>query len=92
MPSLPDDETLPSEPAKTAHFCSMCGPKFCSRHIAHDVRRYAAEHGLDERGALAAGMDRKSPSSRPPPSRSTRKPLDYIEGDAGCCCHRPGNS
>jgi phosphomethylpyrimidine synthase len=54
------DETLPSEPAKTAHFCSMCGPKFCSMQITHDVRRYAAEHGLDEQGALAAGMDQKA--------------------------------
>ena len=50
------DETLPAEAAKTAHFCSMCGPKFCSMQITHDVRRYAAEHGLDEQGALAAGM------------------------------------
>ena len=54
------DETLPAEPAKTAHFCSMCGPKFCSMQITHDVRRYAAEHGLDEQGALAAGMDHKA--------------------------------
>jgi phosphomethylpyrimidine synthase len=54
------DETLPAEPAKTAHFCSMCGPKFCSMQITHDVRRYAAEHGLDEQGALAAGMDGKA--------------------------------
>jgi phosphomethylpyrimidine synthase len=41
------DETLPAEPAKTAHFCSMCGPKFCSMRITQDVRDYAAEHGLD---------------------------------------------
>ncbi|WP_076259037.1 phosphomethylpyrimidine synthase ThiC [Intrasporangium flavum] len=41
------DETLPAEPAKTAHFCSMCGPKFCSMRISQDVRRYAAERGLD---------------------------------------------
>jgi phosphomethylpyrimidine synthase len=39
------DETLPAEPAKTAHFCSMCGPKFCAMKITQDVRRYAEEHG-----------------------------------------------
>jgi len=54
------DETLPAEAAKTAHFCSMCGPKFCSMQITHDVRRYAAEHGLDEQSALAAGMHDKA--------------------------------
>jgi phosphomethylpyrimidine synthase len=41
------DATLPAEPAKTAHFCSMCGPKFCSMRITQDVRDYAAAHGLD---------------------------------------------
>ena len=40
------DETLPAEPAKTAHFCSMCGPKFCSMRISADVRAYAEEHNL----------------------------------------------
>jgi phosphomethylpyrimidine synthase len=50
------DETLPAEPAKTAHFCSMCGPKFCSMKITHDVRRYAEEHGLSDVDALDAGM------------------------------------
>jgi phosphomethylpyrimidine synthase len=54
------DETLPAEPAKTAHFCSMCGPHFCSMKITQDVRRYAQEHGLDEETALAAGMQEKS--------------------------------
>jgi phosphomethylpyrimidine synthase len=54
------DETLPAEPAKTAHFCSMCGPHFCSMKITQDVRRYAAEHGLDEENALAAGMRQKA--------------------------------
>jgi phosphomethylpyrimidine synthase len=54
------DETLPAEAAKTAHFCSMCGPKFCSMQITQDVRQYAAEHGLDEEGALAAGMHQKA--------------------------------
>jgi phosphomethylpyrimidine synthase len=54
------DETLPAEPAKTAHFCSMCGPKFCSMRISQDVRRYAAERGLDGKDAIADGMGEKS--------------------------------
>jgi len=54
------DETLPAEPAKTAHFCSMCGPKFCSMRITQDVRRYAEEHGLSTVDAIEAGMQAKS--------------------------------
>jgi len=54
------DETLPAEASKTAHFCSMCGPKFCSMRISQDVRRYAEQRGLDEAEALRAGMDEKS--------------------------------
>ncbi|SES07389.1 phosphomethylpyrimidine synthase ThiC [Actinokineospora terrae] len=54
------DETLPAEPAKTAHFCSMCGPKFCSMKITQDVRRYADEHGLSSVEAIEAGMAAKS--------------------------------
>jgi phosphomethylpyrimidine synthase len=54
------DETLPAEPAKTAHFCSMCGPKFCSMRITHDVRKYAEEHGLSSVDAIEAGMAQKS--------------------------------
>ncbi|MFD4179749.1 phosphomethylpyrimidine synthase ThiC [Rhodococcus sp. NPDC058514] len=50
------DETLPAEPAKTAHFCSMCGPKFCSMRISADVRAYAEEHGLTDATAIEAGM------------------------------------
>jgi phosphomethylpyrimidine synthase len=50
------DETLPSENAKVAHFCSMCGPHFCSMKITQDVRDYAKEHGLDESNALEEGM------------------------------------
>jgi phosphomethylpyrimidine synthase len=49
------DETLPAEPAKTAHFCSMCGPRFCSMRISADVRTYAQEHGLTSLDATAAG-------------------------------------
>ncbi|REE76044.1 hydroxymethylpyrimidine synthase [Rhodococcus wratislaviensis] len=54
------DETLPAEPAKTAHFCSMCGPKFCSMRISADVREYAQQHGLDSVEAIEAGMAEKS--------------------------------
>jgi phosphomethylpyrimidine synthase len=54
------DETLPAAPAKTAHFCSMCGPHFCSMRISQDVRRYAAEKGLADEEALRAGMAEKS--------------------------------
>ena len=54
------DETLPAGAAKTAHFCSMCGPHFCSMRISQDVRKYAAENGLGEVEALKAGMQQKS--------------------------------
>ncbi len=54
------DETLPAGAAKTAHFCSMCGPHFCSMKISQDVRKYAADKGLDAETALAAGMQEKS--------------------------------
>ena len=54
------DETLPQEGAKQAHFCSMCGPHFCSMKITQDVRDYAAKQGVDEQNALAAGMAAKS--------------------------------
>ncbi len=54
------DATLPSEPAKKAHFCSMCGPHFCSMRITQDVRDYARKHGLDNALALEEGMKEKS--------------------------------
>jgi phosphomethylpyrimidine synthase len=54
------DETLPAQAAKTAHFCSMCGPKFCSMRISADVRAYAHEHGLSTVEAIEAGMKEKS--------------------------------
>jgi len=54
------DETLPAEGAKTAHFCSMCGPHFCSMRITEDVRRYAAEQGISENEALEKGLKEKS--------------------------------
>jgi len=54
------DETLPQDGAKTAHFCSMCGPHFCSMKITEDVRKYAAEQEISEEEALKKGMDEKS--------------------------------
>ena len=54
------DETLPAQGAKLAHFCSMCGPHFCSMKITQDVRDYAAQKGLEEQAALAAGMQEKA--------------------------------
>ncbi len=54
------DETLPAEGAKVAHFCSMCGPHFCSMKITQDVRDYAAAHGVQEGKALEVGMREKS--------------------------------
>ena len=54
------DETLPAEAAKTAHFCSMCGPKFCSMKISQDVRDYAAAHGVDDEVAIELGMKEKA--------------------------------
>ncbi len=54
------DETLPKESAKIAHFCSMCGPHFCSMKISQDVRDYAKAKGIAEEEALKLGMDEKS--------------------------------
>ncbi len=54
------DETLPAEGAKLAHFCSMCGPHFCSMKITEDVRAYAAQQGVEEAAALEKGMEEKS--------------------------------
>ncbi len=54
------DETLPQQGAKIAHFCSMCGPHFCSMKITQDVRDFAAAQGLAETEALKRGMEVKS--------------------------------
>ncbi len=59
------DETLPAEGAKVAHFCSMCGPKFCSMKITQEVREYAAQHGIAaETAALEAGLREKAEEFR----------------------------
>jgi phosphomethylpyrimidine synthase len=58
------DETLPQEGAKVAHFCSMCGPHFCSMKISEEVREYAARQGVEEAQALEEGMKEKSEEFR----------------------------
>ncbi len=54
------DETLPKDSAKVAHFCSMCGPHFCSMKITQDVRAYAQKQGVSEADALTKGMEEKA--------------------------------
>jgi phosphomethylpyrimidine synthase len=58
------DETLPAEGAKVAHFCSMCGPKFCSMELTQQVRDYAAGQGIEVTDAFGAGMQEKSAEFR----------------------------
>ena len=58
------DETLPADGAKVAHFCSMCGPKFCSMELTQQVREYAATHDMTDVDALRAGMREKSDEFR----------------------------
>ena len=54
------DATLPAEPAKTAHFCSMCGPKFCSMRISQDVRALAEQQGISPEQAIEQGLETKA--------------------------------
>jgi phosphomethylpyrimidine synthase len=54
------DETLPADAAKTAHFCSMCGPRFCSMKITQELREYARAQGMGVEEAAAEGMSEKS--------------------------------
>ncbi len=71
------DATLPAEGAKAAHFCSMCGPKFCSMELTQQLREYAATHGLSDQQAVEVGMVekaeefRKRPSGQRPPTAGT---------------------
>ena len=58
------DETLPADGAKAAHFCSMCGPKFCSMEITQQIRDFAAERGVDESEAVEVGLQEKSAEFR----------------------------
>ncbi len=68
------DETLPAAPAKTAHFCSMCGPKFCSMRISQDVRDYAEQKGMDLAVAVEIGMKEKSAEFREAGAEVYREP------------------
>jgi phosphomethylpyrimidine synthase len=67
------DETLPAEPAKMAHFCSMCGPHFCSMRITQDVREYARQKGLAEDRVLEVGLAEKAKEFRESGGRIYRK-------------------
>src|SRR5690606_661094 len=58
------DATLPKDAHTAAHFCSMCGPQFCSMKITQDVRDYAAAQGVDAQAALTAGMQAKADEFR----------------------------
>ena len=58
------DQTLPADGAKVAHFCSMCGPKFCSMEITQQIRDFAAERGVDEAEAVEVGLEEKSAEFR----------------------------
>jgi phosphomethylpyrimidine synthase len=58
------DETMPAVGAKIAHFCSMCGPKFCSMEITQQIRDYAKEKGIGEAAAVERGMEEKSEEFR----------------------------
>ncbi len=68
------DETLPAAPAKTAHFCSMCGPKFCSMRISQDVRDYAESKGMDLATAVEIGLKEKSAEFRQAGAEVYREP------------------
>ena len=70
------DETLPAEGAKVAHFCSMCGPKFCSMEITAQVRDYAAKHGVAPEQAVEAGMAEKSDEFRKAREIYVAKPIE----------------
>jgi phosphomethylpyrimidine synthase len=70
------DETLPAEGAKVAHFCSMCGPKFCSMELTQQVRDYARDKGLVDSAAQQAGMEEKALEFR-------KRPEIYVPVDQG---------
>ena len=74
------DETLPAAPAKTAHFCSMCGPKFCSMRISHDVRAYAEAQGVAPESALELGLQAKAVEFRAAGIRGLPRALADLTG------------
>ncbi len=67
------DETLPAEGEKVAHFCSMCGPKFCSMKITQDVREYAHNLGLEELEVISVGLAEKAEEFREGGNRIDQK-------------------
>ena len=67
------DETLPAQGAKVAHFCSMCGPKFCAMKITQDVREYAKNQGVSVETAFDQGMEEKAREFREAGSRIYQK-------------------
>src|SRR5688572_13390442 len=73
------DETLPAQGAKVAHFCSMCGPHFCSMKITEDVRRYAAEQGIADDAAVQKGMQEKAEEFK----KTGGKLYHELAGDGG---------
>jgi phosphomethylpyrimidine synthase len=73
------DETLPAEGAKLAHFCSMCGPKFCSMKITQDVRDYAAAHALDGAAAIEQGLDEQAARFRAGDHELYLLPLEAVD-------------
>ncbi|HID75549.1 MAG TPA: phosphomethylpyrimidine synthase ThiC, partial [Planctomycetaceae bacterium] len=77
------DETLPGPAGRLAHFCSMCGPHFCSMKITQEVRRFAESRGLDPREALADGLKQKAAQFRAEGGHLYR-PVDSASGqDSG---------
>jgi phosphomethylpyrimidine synthase len=70
------DETLPAQPAKTAHFCSMCGPKFCSMRISQEVRDYAESQGLPVDAAVEGGLAEKAAEFRSGGTEVYREPSE----------------
>jgi len=77
------DETLPAEGAKVAHFCSMCGPKFCSMEITQQVRDYAASHGLAAGEAVEAGLAEKAGEFRREGEIYVRSAEAFAKAEAG---------
>ena len=77
------DETLPAAPAKTAHFCSMCGPKFCSMRISQDVRDYAESKGMDLATAVEIGLKEKSAEFRRGRRRGLPGAVGHLSDPAG---------
>ena len=76
------DETLPAAAAKTAHFCSMCGPHFCAMRISQDVRRYAADQGVNADVALTVGLAEKAAEFKARGSRVYLPLSDFEDGPA----------